>query len=60
MKVETNKELKIKLKGSKADNFKSALKKIAEEQKTIGFKKSNLSDDELKVICSLSDKINNS
>jgi hypothetical protein len=58
MKVETNKELKVKLKGNDADNFKSALKKIADEQKTIGFKKSNLNEDELKVIQSLSDKVN--
>lgn len=58
MKVEKNTELKVKLKGNDANNFKSALKKIADEQKTIGFKKSSLNDDELKVIQSISDKVN--
>lgn len=58
MKVETNKQIKVKLKGKDAENFKSALKKIADEEKSIGFKKSNLNEDELKVIQSLSDKVN--
>jgi hypothetical protein len=45
------------LKGNDADNFKSALNKIADEQNSIGFRKTNLNEDELKVIKSLSDKV---
>jgi hypothetical protein len=58
MKTEHTKQLKIKLKDSDADNFKSAIKKIADENKAIGFKKSNLNEDEIKVIQQLSDKVN--
>ena len=59
MKVATTKELKVKLKGDDADHFRSALKKIADEQKTPGFKSSGLSQDEVDVIQKLSDKIKN-
>ena len=57
MEIETTKVLTVTLKGSDADNFNTALNKIAAEQNTIGFKKTNLNDDELKVIKSLSDKV---
>lgn len=59
MKVEINKELKVKLKGTDVETFKSVLKKIYDEQKNIGFKKSNYNEDELKLINSLSDKVKN-
>ena len=58
MKIECNKQLKIKLNGSDADNLKSALNKIVDETNSIGFKKNNLSDNEVKVITSLSSKLN--
>lgn len=56
MKVENTKGLKIKLKGEDSDNFKSAIKKICDD-KMIGFNKMNLSDDERKVIKSISEKL---
>jgi hypothetical protein len=58
MKIEAKKQLKIKLQESDADNFKSAIKKIVDESKIIGFKKTNLNEDEIKVIHELSDKLN--
>jgi len=59
MKTKTINHLKIKLKESDADDFKSALKKISDENKSIGFKKNNLSEGEIKVIHKLSDNLNN-
>ena len=39
MKTEHDKILKIKLKKSDVDNFKTAIKKIVDENKIVGFKK---------------------
>ncbi len=57
MKAKTSQHLKIKLKGEDIDIFISALKKITDEQKLVGFEKTNLSEDEIKILISLSDKI---
>ena len=57
MKIENQNQLKIKLKGTKADDFKSALKKISIELKQAGFKRINLSADEQKVITDLTEKL---
>lgn len=59
MKVTTTSNLKIKLSGSDAANFKSAVGKLADEFKKIGFKQSTLTDDEVKVINQLSENITN-
>lgn len=58
METTTTTQLEIKLKEKDVDNFKSAMKKITDEHKVIGFKYSNLNDDELNVIKTLSEKIN--
>jgi len=58
MKTENVKQLKIKLKDSDSDNFKSAIKKLCEDSKHISFKKGIYTEDEIKVIQQLSDKIN--
>jgi hypothetical protein len=58
MKIETNQQLKIKLVGDDIDKFKSAINKIKDEQKKIGFKSSSLTEDEIKVIDKLSDNLN--
>lgn len=57
MKIETTKHLKVKLKGEDADNFRSALKKIADDNKKPGFSTSKLSEDEVKVINGILDKL---
>lgn len=59
MKVEINKELKIKLKDNDISNFKSVLEKIIDKGKIIGFKKVDLNEEEFKIIQTLLDKINN-
>lgn len=58
MKAKSANQLKIKLKENDADNFKSALQKISGELKSIGFKRSDLTKDEISVIHQLSEKIN--
>lgn len=58
MKTELTTKLKIKVSSEDVDNLKSALKKIADEQKQIGFKKSSLTQDEADVIDKLSKEIN--
>jgi hypothetical protein len=57
MKVETIKQLKVKLKGNDAENFKSALKKLSAEKKKAGFNSLLLTDDENKVIDAIIDKL---
>lgn len=57
MKIENVNQLKLKLKGPDADNFKTAIKKIVEEHKTIGFNRSNLNQDEVEVIKKISEQI---
>ena len=59
MKTKTTKQLKIKLNEKDADNFMSAIKKIADESISIGFKKSIFNEDEIKVIQKLSNDVNN-
>lgn len=56
MKVLNTKKLKIVLNSNDAENFISAINKLADESKTIGFKNSNLSEKEAKLINELSDK----
>lgn len=58
MKAKSTKQLKIKLKEGDADNFRSAIQKISEEIKSIGFKRSDLTKDEISVIHQLSNKVN--
>ena len=58
MKVSNSKQLNLKLKGKKAKLFITAITKIAEEEKSIGFKKRILNEAELKLINRLSGKIN--
>jgi hypothetical protein len=57
MKVETTKELKLKLKGTSIEHFKSALTKISNENKKVGFKSNLLNKDEIKVLNDINDKI---
>lgn len=57
MKIETIKHLKIKLNGKNIDNFKSALKKINEENKKVGFKSTLLNEDEIKILNDIFNKI---
>lgn len=56
MKTENVSVLKIKLKGEDADNFKKAIKKLSE--KSIGFNSREFSDEEVKVLKTLNNKIN--
>jgi hypothetical protein len=56
MKVENDNVLKVKLKGDDAVNFKSAIKKIVEEESKAGFKTGRLTEEESKVIKNISDK----
>lgn len=58
MKVETTKELKLKLKGKNIEHFKSAITKISNENKKVGFKSNVLNEDEIKVLNDINDKIN--
>lgn len=57
MKIETNKELKIKIKGKDIENFKSAVVKILDENKKVGFKSSILNEDETKIFNEIKNKI---
>lgn len=57
MKVEKTTQLNVKLKGEEVENFKSALKKISEESKKVGFKSALLNEDEIKVLQDIKDKI---
>ena len=58
MKVKTLKGLKIKLKGPEADSFKSTIRKLYDNQKAIGFKMLDLTEEELKTIKTLNQKLN--
>lgn len=58
MKTEEVRSIKIEFEGVEADNFKSAIKKIEQENTRVGFQASNLSGDELKLIKDLNQKIN--
>lgn len=57
MKIEKSEQLKIKLKGKDAEDFKSAVKKLSEENRKVGFKSSSLNDDEVKVINKVAEKL---
>lgn len=57
MKIESVTILKIELEGASADNFKSAIKKVVDAEKKIGFKDSSLSIDERECLDKLSEKI---
>ena len=57
MKVESEKSIKLKIKGKDVDDFKSAIKKMSDQTKQIGFSNHILNEDEIKVIQSLSEKI---
>jgi len=57
MKANTESRLKIRVKDEDATNLKSAIKKIVEEESKAGFKKNLFTDDEMKVIKSLHEKI---
>lgn len=58
MKTEEVKSIKIEFEGPEADNFKSAIKKIEQENTRVGFQASSLTGDELKLIKDLNQKIN--
>lgn len=57
MKVTKEKGLKIKVKGSDADNLASALKKVVAAQKVAGFRLSDLTDEEIKVMDKLATEL---
>lgn len=57
MKVKETTQLKIKIKGRDIDNLKTAVKKIVEESKAIGFKSNSFTDEEKKVLTKLSDSL---
>lgn len=57
MKTEKTTHLKIKIKGKDIDNLKSAIKKVVDETKTIGFKSTSFTDDEKDVLIKLSDSL---
>ena len=56
MKIDETKQLKIKLKGDDADQFKSIINKLSEKGKEIGFSKKPFSVDETKLIAKLKEK----
>lgn len=58
MKVVKEKGVKIKVKGTDADNLKTALEKVVAAQKVVGFRLSDITDDELKVMEKLSKELN--
>lgn len=49
MEVKTEKILTIKLTGDEREDFKTAVKKIVEADKEVGFNKKLLSDNEMKL-----------
>ena len=57
MKIEESKNLKIKLKGDDADKFKAAIKKIADNDRAIGFDNKALTPDEHQTLKNLSQKL---
>lgn len=57
MKIDESKNLKIKLKGDDADRFKTAIKKIAENDRAIGFDQKALTPDEHQIIKDISSKL---
>ena len=57
MKTETINVLKIELEGDEADKFKTAIKKINEENQKAGFTQI-MNPDEKSVIKTINDKIN--
>lgn len=58
MKIKKEQTLKVNLKETDAHKFKSAIKKIAEQQEKVGFKSSILNEDESNLIIELNKKIN--
>jgi hypothetical protein len=58
MKTEEIKTLKVELDGDDADRFKSAIKKVQEQESKAGFNNSVLNAEEKVLIKSLSEKLN--
>ncbi len=58
MKTEEIKTLKVELEGDDSDKFKSAIKKIQEQESKAGFNNSVLTADEKILIKNLSEKLN--
>ena len=56
MKVNNENTLKIKLKGTDIDTFKTVISKMNKPQ--VGFQKQNYTDDETKLLKTINDKIN--
>lgn len=48
----------MELRGKNYDNFKSAIKKLAEQEEKMGFKNSILNEDESKLIIEMNKNIN--
>ena len=57
MKIEKVETLKIELSGKDADNFKSALKSIVQNNNQIGYTRNVLSKDEVDVIQEINNKL---
>jgi hypothetical protein len=58
MKTEEIKMLKIEIDGSDADSFKTAIKKITEQETRAGFNSSVLNADENQIIKNIFESIN--
>lgn len=58
MKTEEVKSLKLELEGQEADHFKSAIKKLYDENTKAGFTASNLTADEKKVLGDINQSVN--
>jgi len=57
MEIDVTKHLTIKLSGEDVDLFKTMIKKIADSQSAIGFRKDTLTDDEFKLSKLIFDKV---
>lgn len=58
MKIEEIKSIKIEISDSDSDHFKSAIKKLSEENKRAGFTASILNSDEKKIIDDINKELN--
>lgn len=58
MKTEKITTLKIELEGSEIDNFKTALKKVNEENNKAGFDRFSMNSEEVSFVKNLIEKLN--
>lgn len=57
MKVEITSQVKIKVKGVDIENLKTAIQKVVEDSKKVGFKANYFTEEEKKVLVKLSDSL---